>query len=287
MLRKLLFILLGIGLVVTSLFAVGVYRNNLDQAWPQDEVVQQSMDAVIEWLEANDEYVLSQYNSALWHMLLRAGEISGDPRLTSFYKRYQETVLKRYPRNIWTPYFEDWYKPAVPSIEEMPTLRPYQLFLVYALSCDEKLGQEKIILEQLNKDYCSFHYLQTRCVTHQQMGVVQIERRNCVDTGTLKDDLAKIIEDELRWDFRVTDSYLQRIMMLFESGNSHRIKPVWIHRILAAQQEDGGWSDFHPLLEMGSLQLGTRSTSLGKGPRKSDIHATAQAVLILAHLQNR
>jgi hypothetical protein len=118
-------------------------------------------------------------------------------------------------------------------------------------------------------------FLHPRCVTHQLMAIRLLQKRNCGDHRKLTMRLLDIIETELSWDFRVTDSYLQRTLMLAESGDMDRLKPVWIQRILDAQMPDGGWSDFHPLLDIGSMQLGMTSTWPATGARASTWAAPA------------
>jgi hypothetical protein len=93
------------------------------------------------------------------------------------------------------------------------------------------------------------------------------------------------IVGQLTWDPRVVDVYVQRVLMLVESGAVERVKPVWLQRVLAAQQPDGGWAGVDPLLELGSefsLGLGPRGFTLS--PPRSDFHASAQGLLLLSLL---
>ena len=95
------------------------------------------------------------------------------------------------------------------------------------------------------------------------------------------------IQRQLTWDPRVVDGYLQRVLMLAESGNADAIKPVRLQNIIETQRPDGGWSGIDALLPVGNgryLAFGSRGFTISRPA--SDFHATAQDVLlfsILAH----
>ena len=76
--------------------------------------------------------------------------------------------------------------------------------------------------------------------------------------------------------------------MLVESGASELVKPVWIQNLIDAQQADGGWSVFEPLVPLFGGQYfgyGPRSFSV-KQPR-SGFHMTIQGVLLFSLLSDR
>ena len=117
------------------------------------------------------------------------------------------------------------------------------------------------------------------------MAVRYLNKKQCGDFSALSTQLLDIIEQEITLDFRVTDSYLQRALMLTDSARN--IKPIWLAKIINAQRPDGGWADFHPLIKISSIELGTTSTRPAKGPIPSDFHATAQAIWLLSMLINQ
>lgn len=74
---------------------------------------------------------------------------------------------------------------------------------------------------------------------------------------------------QLTWDVRVVDVYLQRVLMLVDSGARSRVKPVWLSRVLKAQSKDGGWSAFQALIQVGpELAMGFSSAVIGLGVSK-------------------
>ena len=83
----------------------------------------------------------------------------------------------------------------------------------------------------------------------------------------------------------MVDVYLQRVLMLENSGVSRRTKPIWIARILAAQDSDGGWSGFQPLIPLrGELAAGFSARGVGVDRRRPDFDATVQGVFLMSLL---
>jgi len=278
------FIVLSV--IVIAALAVAVYQNNKTTTSPTKTELQSSLDNAVEWLYINQQSIMRDHNSALWWMLKEAADISGSNRLKEFYQKYKSNHLDKMPDNVWTPYFKPHYKPYVPP-DITEKLHDYQIFFIYGLSCDKYLGEEPVIHKQLKSDFCRNHFFHPRCVTHQQMGVRLLQQRSCGNHDQLSTKLLDIIDTEITWDFRVTDSYLQRALMLAEGGRIRTLKPIWQKRILDAQMQDGGWSDFFPLLSLGSKQIGFTSTLPAIGPKRSDFHATAQGIWLMTLLVNQ
>ena len=121
------------------------------------------------------------------------------------------------------------------------------------------------------------------------MSVRQLQQRDCGDQEQLQDlstRLTDIIAEEMFWDFRVHDAYIQRTLMLAEAGRFNLINPNWIIRIIDAQNDDGGWDGIHPLITLpNNMHIGINTTSIVYSHAKSDFHATAQAILLLSILK--
>ena len=54
-------------------------------------------------------------------------------------------------------------------------------------------------------------------------------------------DLCTGIAFEANWDVRVTDLYLQRVAFLLAAGRPDLVKRRWVERVIAKQEQDGGW----------------------------------------------
>ncbi len=278
---------IALSIVVIAALVVAVYQNNKTTSSPTKTELQSSLDNAVEWLYINEQTIMRNHNPALWWMLKEAADISDRKRLKAFYQKYKSKHLDRTPDNLWTSFFKSYYKPHVPDITELMRLADYQIFFLYGLTCDKNLGEEPVIRKQLKSDFCIAHFIYPRCITHQQIGVRLLQQRNCGNHDQLSTELLDIIDTEITWDFRVTDSYLQRALVLAESGRLSTVKPIWQKRILDAQMQDGGWSDFFPLLSLGSKQIGFTSTLPAIGPKQSTFHATAQGIWLMSLLVNK
>ena len=95
-------------------------------------------------------------------------------------------------------------------------------------------------------------------MTHQLVEIRLLQRSECGDPAQLDDTVLQLqqrITRQLLLDPRVVDAYMQRVLMLVESGAGALAKPIWIWKLVDAQQPDGGWSTFEPLLPLGGRPL--------------------------------
>jgi hypothetical protein len=276
MARKIILLLLLFIVFMIFTAAYNIYLNNIDAPWPDNQKIDSALIKSIKWMQTNQSTIESDHKPGPWWMLKEASNISDKPELAEIYTHYKITYLDKQPPNIWTPYFEPNFKPKAPDILEIMDLDKYQIFFVYALTCGNDLGSLPLVKKQGNADFCSPYFLHPRCVTHQQMGVRLLQRTNCGNQeklASLSSELVNIIHSQLTWDFRVGDLYLQRNLILAESSRVDLIKPIWIQRILEAQNSDGSWDDVYSI------------PGLGENSEKSTFHTTAQGVWLLSLLQ--
>lgn len=273
--------------LVVATAAVLLYTNNRAAPWPERAELQTALEATIGWMEANRETVLKQANPVLWWMVQQSAERTGDPRLRALFAEYHAQRLAD-GRNLWLPLFYPgrWVPFTDAEIAHFPD---YNLHFVYAISCDATLAEHPVVRPQLHADFCDRHPWRPACATHQLMGFRFMQRGQCGDPEAVRAEVAALqsrIVGQLTWDPRVVDVYVQRVLMLAESGATERIKPIWLRRVLAAQRPDGGWAGVDPLVSLGSftLSFGPRGFSLAQ-PR-SDFHATAQGLLLLSLLNH-
>ncbi len=142
----------------------------------------------------------------------------------------------------------------------------------------------------MQADFCPSRYpLRPACVTHQMMGMRFMQERGCGEKAEV-DRVVHSLQDrivlQLTWDPRPIDTYLQRVLMLIESGQAERVKPFWLQRVLDTQLGDGGWGNFYPLLPISNgKHIGFSGRGLSTGRPNSDFHATAQGVFLLSLLR--
>lgn len=286
--QKILAGLALLSIVATVFFSWQVWQNNRETEDVSNESIKLHFDRSVSWLDANYTSIENTDNPILWWMIKQAASISRDQVLENIYSAYKKDHLDSRPPNLSTPMFDKFYRPNVPDIGAFSKLADYQTFFFYALSCDADLGSEPVIQKQLSADFCSLHYLHPRCVTHQLMGLRFMQRYQCGYDDTVNttiNALSDIVADELSWDFRVGDAYIQRVLMLLDTGNREKIKPVWIRNILHAQNEDGSWDDLDPVLSLGNGYILGFTSMLPKVKKpEADFHATAQAIWLLSML---
>ena len=264
-----------------------LYVNNAGMQPPDQARIRKSFAAGVEWLESNRQDILSQDNVALWWMVQQSAERTRDPALLSLFEDYRTRHLKR-SRNVWKALFYPghWVPTGGHYLEH---LKDYQLQFVYAINCDPDLAAQSLVQAQLNADYCDQFPFRPACATHQLIAFRFMQRAECGDAETTQAAIRKLqarLVRQLTWDPRVVDVYLQRVLMLVESGARESVKPVWLHRILDAQRSDGGWSpiDVPVSLGDGAVSLGFDARGLTRKGPYSTFHTTAQGVFLMGLL---
>lgn len=285
----------GVSIAVALLVAVGygllVVHNNREVAPPSTEALLASREQATMWLLNNREKILSDQNPALWWMIGQSAQATGDVRLQSLYDEFLRRYRVEQPQSVWGAFFDPvrfWSMQFAP--QSYRSAADYQQFFLFGLSCSEQFIDEPVIVAQIEPDFCwRAHPLRPACVTHQLMGYRFMQRTQCFRVPELDRKVA-ILQDsivrQLTWDPRVVDVYIQRVLMLTESGASARVKPRWIQRILEAQLADGSWSSLQPLVPVGrGRYFGFVATLAGLEPHVGNLHATAQGLWLMSLLQ--
>ena len=282
----------GVGFIIVLLFLAYAYEtweNNKSVKEPDQVQIQATLEKAIVWLEQNHDKVLADANSVLWNMIRQAAEITNDQRLKSLFAAYELRYLED-RRNIWRPLFYPGIWVPV-RFEDIAGLPDYNLHFIYAILCDRELGDVPEIAAQNDPAFCNKHPLRPACATHQLMGIRFLQRSECGDAKQLDDavdQLQQRIRKLLIMDPRVVDVYMQRVLMLVESGASDMVKHVWVRNLVDAQQADGGWSPFEPLVPlMGGRYFGYGSKFFSIEPPRSTFHTTAQGILLFSLLSSR
>jgi len=284
LLRGVLFVV--ILLVLSSGYLV--WDNNRSVTPPEASQLNTALERGIQWLVDHRQRILDTDNPMLWRIVQQAGDITGDTRLRTLFGDYTQRYLDRHPNNVWRPLF--YPKSWVPvRFEDIASLPYYNWHFIYAYTCDQELAQVPEITAQNDPAFCDQHLLSPACATHQMMGLLLLKRSQCGDQiqlGNTVKALQQRIHNQLTWDPRVVDVYMQRVLMLVESGAGDTVKPIWLQQLINAQQPDGGWSSFMPIIPIG----GGRSIGIKRlpaiGAPRSNFHMTAQGVLLFGLLTN-
>lgn len=248
-----------------------------DEPPPSAAELRRHWQAGLGWMRANQAQLLADGNPMLWRMVRDAAAVSGDPLLAQQLQGWRRQFFPREPFDAWLLLVDPAAKPASPRPAGFDSLPAYMKLFAYGLTCDAGVGAVDIVQKQLQPGWCSALaprrvLMQSKCVTHQLVGVMLMQQRQCGDPARV-DALARQLQDrvvdELSLDPVMRDAYLQRVLMLYWTGAPERVKPVWLNRVLRAQRPDGGW-DYE-------------SAFAGQaGDLRADFHATAQGLLIVA-----
>lgn len=293
--NKIIYGMLLLMVLPLCLYLLGYYQNNRQQPYPTQSQVASQLESSLNWLANHEAELLNQANPILWWMLYEAHSLTLDPRLQQLLNKYHQ----RFPRireGLWAPLFGRQPRSylAAYSVQGLPY---YNQHIIYGLNCATDIAEEiPLVALQNEADFCfqASYIYRPACVTHQMMGIHFLAKQNCgqlSDIEQVKQALQQSIASQLRWDFRVVDVYLQRVLMLLVTGAEDELRPVWLQRVLQHQLADGGWAGEAPIVSLGghSLLFNSRGIGLGQSrvQMRGNYHATAQGVLILSYLQHQ
>lgn len=285
--RKLIWFAFAAMMLLAIIYAINVVAiNNRATTAPTESELRVSYEKSIGWMLTHRTQILASSNTMLWWMVMRSAELTRDPRLHSLFAEYKERQMDHDRIGVWRHWFSR-HSPTPVIFTDIAHYPDYNLFFVYAAACDAELAELDIIKRQQEAQFCSdVHPISPACVTHQLMGARMMLERGCGEpqaVSALISTLQDKVVGQLTWDPRVVDVYLQRVLMLADTGAMARIKPIWLRRILDAQRPDGGWGQMQALVPLPSNRaIGFNARGLGVGTVESDFHATAQGVLLLS-----
>lgn len=281
----------GVFIVLSSCaYAFLFYQNNRAATPVGDERLLQSYEHSVAWLLSHRADILSEGNPILWWMLEESARITGDQRVKNLFDEFLDNFERAAPYSVWQTHFHpERFRGGVFSPSEYASLVEYQQYFLYTMTCSQQLAQEPLVKAQNNPDFCwhGSRIIRPACVTHQLMGYRMAQRSQCA-IDNLDANIAVLqntIETQLRYDPRVIDVYIQRVLMLVDSGASERVNPRWLERVIDAQQKDGGWSRMQPLIPVGGGKyLAFDAKAMTIAEPVSNFHTTAQGVLLTSLL---
>lgn len=293
MIKKIMKGLLAVVVLLAVVYGGLAWHNNRSALPPTPHDVVASWEKSVSWLMNNRAKVLQDKNPILWWMVGQSAELTGDPRLQALFDDFRHEYKLNYNKSIWQTFFNPSYYWG----ENFPAasyngLSDYHQYFLFSLTCSEEMAAQPVIVAQHDPDFClKAHPLSPACLTHQLMGYRFLQRTQCDRVAGLDEKvsiLQRSIEQQLVWDPRVVDVYIQRVLMLEDSGARERIKPRWLQRVLDAQLVDGGWSDLQPLVPLGGGRyFGFNARLAGVDSVKGNFHATAQGLWLTSLLQGK
>jgi hypothetical protein len=267
------------------------HENSREVSVPAADELRWRFDRAAAWVLNNRTRLLDENNPMLWLWVREAGRRSGNSRLQNLAADYQSRHTDTTPwRFIFDP-----YKGGRRLLMGFPGWLPdYNRLFLYGATCDDMAREDPGVVALLSPSACDAHWLWLRspwCRTHQLMGLRFVRKNRCepaAETESTIKSVQELILGELRWDFRVEDAYIQKVLMLVESGQRGQVKEIWLRRVLDAQRTDGGWDGVDVIARL----PGHRVLCWSDGrlyPRiqpqsASTFHATAQGLYLLALL---
>jgi len=267
------------------------YSNSRSVPLPADADIRSSVSRASAWMLAHREQLLNEDNPMLWLFVRDAARTSDDAGLLALAREYQS---RHTDNSIWRYLFDPSGREQIArlAIRFPDDIPDYNRLFIYGATCNESVRWDPVVLALQSPAACDPHLAWLRnpwCRTHQLMGLRLVQKNRCEsDTATAEAVAAvqSLILAELKWDFRVEDAYIQKVMMLVESGRRQDVKAVWLRRILAAQRADGGWNGVDVIAHL----PGDRVLCWTDGhlypqiitQRSSNLHATAQGLYLLA-----
>lgn len=289
MLKKISLLIAVSTMALVVIYLVAVLQNNRDASYPQKVKMQQQLEKSVQWLLRNQTEILSQNNPMLWWMLYETHKISHDVRISDLLEKYSQSN-RQIMKSAWAPLF-DGQKHRYLDSYSVHGLPYYKQHFIYALNCAADIEDElPVVTQQNNASFChqNAYFYRPACITHQLMGINFLLTKNCNFLPNINEvslSLQQDIVNQLTWDIRVVDVYLQRVLMLLITGAESSVKPIWIQNVLEHQLNDGGWGGFVSFTRWSdSKSLGFSGRGISTGQEKSDFHATAQGVYILTYL---
>jgi len=277
-------------LVLIACFAIAIANNNFGSTSELTEEIDESFEKAIVWMEGHRELILKDHNPMLWRFVSKAADISDDPRLKDFIDQYRRENQFRFRKSPWYYLYFGAHNGINPSDFLGEPWPPYFLHFLYGYTCDTTLGDTYQIQKMNQPLFCIKHQLLSpACITHQIVAFRLMQETGCLEPAhvtRLIDEVSFFLKLQMLLDFRVVDVYLQRVLVMLDTNQHHRIRDRWIHRILKAQLADGGWADFSPVLSVGDNNyIGFTANNIAIASPRASFHATAQGLLVMTHLR--
>lgn len=287
--KKIFLILIIASLVIPILAYTWLfYKNNFQGETISRQELKEAHTSSIDWLTSNKRTLLSTHNPGLWEMLAKLVSVTKNSELEYLLEEYRS---KNYIGYVSHPLRFQVYGTSRKldfSKIELHSYPYYNLLFMFGDSCDDYLKELDVVQQQLKLDFCPKHYpISPACKTHQLMGFILLKNNRCGDqqvNRAIIDELSYNIQRQLRFDVRMVDVYLQRVMLLLELERYDLIDKSWLENVLEYQNKDGGWDDSMTLIELPgkkSLSIGSKRFKLDTPD--SNFHATVQGALLTAY----
>ena len=271
----------GAATILVLAVALLLLNNNFSLRRPSRAAFNGQLDRALDkatiWIK--DNAYISERNPSVMYMVADMERMSHDPRLQAVLDDYQQHYLTR-PGDIIDFV---WFR-LVTRNAEVPAIRVANshgqfnevLWDAYAIAPDRISIAAEDRASMFSRTKYSWGARQ-----HQILALIMYRDYNgsSPELDNTLNYLAEKIARDAHYDFRVTDSYVQRTAFVLAAGRPDLIRPRWLDRILDHQNADGSWNSCWYGWCRGVFEF--RIDSGGDG------HATVQAAWAFTMLKYR
>jgi hypothetical protein len=284
-------VFLALLLLLACAYGSVVLVTNHSRPMPSLAVITEARLSAAGWILAHRDAVLNDDNPILWSMVARSAALTNDPALLALVDEYLRRSLVPRTSDPFRKLFGLTYPGKMLGLGGLERVQDYQVFFLYALTCDPQIIALARVAAQLDPQFCPDRQpLRPACTTHQLMGLRLAEDYGCLPAGSMAETRAVLlnrIERQLFWDVRLVDTYIQRALMLTDERGPAAAGAPALHNILEMQMPDGGWSRSQPMVPIGRGKwLGVTESGLGSVEKRGQFHATAQVLLLLSLVES-
>jgi len=233
----------GTLLLLALLVVLLVINNNYSLRRPPraefDAQLDRALDGAINWIKDNP--VVSERNATMMYMIAQMQQMSQDPRLQVLLDDYQKEHLT-HPAALFDLVWLRIMSPtaAVPMIR-VPDMQDNVIDFVwqaYALAPDRILLSDE---DRANMFSPTKYYWGTRQKQLLALDMYRDYNGSSPDLDATINHLADRVARDEYYDFRFTDSYVQRIAFVLAARRPDLIRQRWIERLLEFQNPNGSW----------------------------------------------
>ncbi len=204
--------------------APGPFRSRIDVA----------IDRAIAYFETQPEMEMSAL-----YMLTRLYRVGLEPRL-AFMERMIADYIARYNNPHWRYFdrsYEPWSEGALSRTQQIPS-HPIEVLMLKCLYADRLGLGEELLWELASTDDGGGYG-----TTHIVVGGLALKAFSSMPAARIDAMIQATVPAMLRAQqvSRAGDIFAERIMILQWLNQHDQIQDAWIHRVLEAQNADGGW----------------------------------------------
>jgi 4-amino-4-deoxy-L-arabinose transferase-like glycosyltransferase len=236
---------MAIGVVILiGLVAIALFNNNFSLTHRSRAAFNAQLEAAIDratnWIATHPRD--SESNPSLMYMISDMANMSGDPRLRSVLESYEKYLSEVYPPRpinfVWHRFVNRDARVPLITTSDLRSEGFELSWDAYAVASDKV---DLAYADRVDMFSATKYYWGAR--QHQLLALAIYRDFNggSPDLDRTMSHLSEKIARDAHYDFRVSDSYVQRTAFVLAAGRPDLIRDRWVERILDYQTSDGTW----------------------------------------------